>query len=95
MGCGVSESLCAGVWLGYFSWLGFFCWLGFSLPHLEHPQAVGDVGEGSGALWGGVFGAERPFPEKDLAFQQLGFVLIKLICAFCLPLLLCVSLYIL
>lgn len=48
-----------------------------------------------GALWGGVCGAEGAFPEEDLAFQQLGFVLIKLICAFCLPLLLCVSLYIL
>lgn len=77
-----------------FGW-GFFQ-LGFSLPCLEHPcEAVGDAGEGSGALWGGVLGAEQPFPEKDLAFQQLGFVLIKLICAFCLPLLLCVSLYIL
>lgn len=43
----------------------------------------------------GFLGQNNPFPEKDLAFQQLGFVLIKLICAFCLPLLLCVSLYIL
>lgn len=40
-------------------------------------------------------GAERPFPERDLALLQLGLVLIKLICAFCLPLLLRVSLYIL
>lgn len=33
--------------------------------------------------------------SQDLAFLQLGFELIKLICAFCLPLLPCVSLYIL
>lgn len=75
--------------------VGVFLLAGFFSASPEPPRAVGDVGEGSGALWGGVFGAEQPFAEKDLAFQQLGFVLIKLICAFCLPLLLCVSLYIL
>lgn len=98
---GVERVIRCVVVFGLVFFVGFLFFF-FALPS-QHPcEPVGDVGEGSlqplaelrVCVCVGV-GTERAFPEKDLAFLQLGFVLIKLICAFCLPLLLCISLYIL
>lgn len=81
------------MWWG-FGWGFFFGW-GFSLPHPEHPQPWEMWVKALELCGVGFFGAEQPFPEKDLAFQQLGFVLIKLICAFLFAIAtLCKSVYI-
>lgn len=53
--------------------VGVFFWLGFSLPPLEDPQAVGDVGEGSGSSVGWGFWGRTSLSRERPCVSTVGF----------------------